>query len=315
MKTKAAIKRAGALDSTWQKVEKCHVETAAKPQDEPCRFCGKTLPSWKKLTVHLAKHMETMSLPILRLVDRKELDADTIISPVQDPPPRTFPPVKSEAQAFNLSPSIGQSSDLSGAMAFSAAQQSAYYHHQAGAFPSSFYDSSAASMHSLQQPTVNLGIHQPVGLGAGFASQNQAQAQAQAAAAVAAAGYHPSHHQNMPVSSSASAASSFMAQNQYMSLGQQVEPFPAFMNPMGLQDASGNSLYDDAAALDPVVTGQTGDGQQQQHHHHHHQQHHQQQQQQQQQQQPFGQHGTISPYTRSPLHGQSGFFHHRGRHG
>ena len=99
VKTKAAIKRAGGLDPTWQKVEQCHKETMALPQNEPCRFCGKTFPTWKKLTVHLAKHMEQISLPILKLVARKELEADTIISPVQDPPPRAFPatfPVKSE---------------------------------------------------------------------------------------------------------------------------------------------------------------------------------------------------------------------------
>lgn len=294
VKTKAAIKRAGAPDPTWQQVEKCHKETEEKPQNEPCRFCGKTLPSWKKLTVHLAKHMETMSLPILYLVERKELDSDTIISPVQDPPPRTFPPVKTEAQAFNMSSNMGQSADMSGAIAFPTAQQSPYYHqHQAGAFPSSFYDSSANTMHSLQQqPAVNLSIPQPVGLGVGFTSQNQAQAQA----AVAAAGYQ---HQSLPVSSSAApAASSFMAPTpHYMSLPQQVEPFPAFMNPLGLQDASGNPLYDNtAAAMDPVTAGEGHQYQQQQH--------------------QYNQHGGVSPYPRSPLQGQGGFFHqHQGRHG
>lgn len=295
VKTKAAIKRAGQQDPTWQKVEKCHIETAAKPQDEPCRFCGKTLPSWKKLTVHLAKHMETMSLPILRLVERKELDAGTIISPVQEPPPRSFPPVKSEGQAFNVSPSIGQSSDMSGAMAFSTAQPSPYFHHQASTFPSGFYDSSTATMQGLQQPAVNLGIHQPVGLGGGFASEAH-QAQTQAAAA---AGYHSTHHPSMPVSSASSGAGAFLASNQYISLAPQVEPFPAFMNPLGLQDASGASLYDNTASLDPASTGPSADG-------HHHQHHHSQ----------YSHHGGASPYTRSPLNGQGGFYHNnRGRHG
>ncbi|CAK7202526.1 hypothetical protein SEUCBS139899_005250 [Sporothrix eucalyptigena] len=91
-KTKAAIKKSGAPDPTWQRVEQCHAETTARPQDEPCRFCNKTFPTWKKLTVHLAKHMEHISLPLLRLVERKEVEADTLISPVQDPPPRTFAP-------------------------------------------------------------------------------------------------------------------------------------------------------------------------------------------------------------------------------
>ncbi|KAF5125573.1 hypothetical protein E5D57_010261 [Metarhizium anisopliae] len=95
VKTKAAMKRAGGVDPTWHKVEQCHMETTARPQDEPCRFCGKTFPSWKKLTVHLAKHMEQISLPVLRLVDAKakELAADTIISPIQDPAPRQAIPL------------------------------------------------------------------------------------------------------------------------------------------------------------------------------------------------------------------------------
>lgn len=100
-KTKAAIKRAGGNDPTWVRVEKCHAETQRRPQEEPCRFCGKTFPTWKKLTVHLAKHMEQISLPIIRLVNAKDLEPDTIISPVQDPPPRTFnppTPIKPEQQ-------------------------------------------------------------------------------------------------------------------------------------------------------------------------------------------------------------------------
>jgi hypothetical protein len=94
-KTKAAMKKAGNLEPTWQKVEQCHVETTKQPKEEPCRFCGRVFPTWKKLTVHLAKHMEQMSLPVLRLVavKAKELAADTIISPVQDLPPRpSLPP-------------------------------------------------------------------------------------------------------------------------------------------------------------------------------------------------------------------------------
>jgi hypothetical protein len=88
-KTKVAIKRAGVMDPTWAKVEQCHQETPVLPQQEPCRFCGKCLPSWTKLTVHLAKHMEHISLPVLKLVAKKDLDEDTIISSVQEPPPRS----------------------------------------------------------------------------------------------------------------------------------------------------------------------------------------------------------------------------------
>lgn len=92
VKTKAAMKRAGGSDPVWQRVERCHNGTSAKAQDEPCRFCGRAFPTWKKLTVHLAKHMEQISLPILRPVAAREVAADTIISPVQDPP-RPYPPL------------------------------------------------------------------------------------------------------------------------------------------------------------------------------------------------------------------------------
>ena len=83
-KTKAAIKKARLTEPAWIMLEQCHHETTNRPQDEPCKFCGKTFPTWKKLTVHLAKHMEHISLPVLRLVEQKVVDANTIISPVEN---------------------------------------------------------------------------------------------------------------------------------------------------------------------------------------------------------------------------------------
>ena len=82
-KTKAAIKKAHGTEPAWIMLEQCHHETQNKPQDEPCKFCGKSFNTWKKLTVHLAKHMEHISLPILQLVDLRNVDANTIISPVE----------------------------------------------------------------------------------------------------------------------------------------------------------------------------------------------------------------------------------------
>jgi hypothetical protein len=89
-KTKAPLKRAS--DPTWRKAEMCHQWTNKRPEEEPCCFCGKTFSHWKELTVHLAKHMEHISLPILRLLARKDLVADSIISPVQALPPPAAPP-------------------------------------------------------------------------------------------------------------------------------------------------------------------------------------------------------------------------------
>ena len=100
VRTKTALKLAGGGDAVWQRVERCHEGTGARAADEPCRFCGKTFPTWKKLTVHLAKHMEQISLPILRLVAAREVNADTIISPVQDPP-MPYPPLPAGPDSAN----------------------------------------------------------------------------------------------------------------------------------------------------------------------------------------------------------------------
>ncbi|KAI1825556.1 hypothetical protein F4861DRAFT_195710 [Xylaria intraflava] len=116
VKTKAAIKKSIAVDRTWQKVEQCHKESSKKPSEEPCCFCGKTFTTWKKLTVHLAKHMEQISLPILGLVMKKEINLDTAIGPVHASlphhsdahPQAPTPSIKSDVQT--LSPQVPQPS-------------------------------------------------------------------------------------------------------------------------------------------------------------------------------------------------------------
>ncbi|KAF2634641.1 hypothetical protein P280DRAFT_413317 [Massarina eburnea CBS 473.64] len=72
----------GDADDIWSLVARCRRDTTKQPKDEPCRFCGNICTTWKKLTVHLAKHMEQISMPILPLVEQKQMSADTIISPV-----------------------------------------------------------------------------------------------------------------------------------------------------------------------------------------------------------------------------------------
>jgi hypothetical protein len=73
-------------EDIWAIVERCRRDTTKQPKDEPCRFCGNICTTWKKLTVHLAKHMEQISMPILALVEQKQLNADSIISPVVEMP-------------------------------------------------------------------------------------------------------------------------------------------------------------------------------------------------------------------------------------
>ncbi|KAI1386585.1 uncharacterized protein F4822DRAFT_320768 [Hypoxylon trugodes] len=239
IKTKAAIKKAGNADRTWLKVEQCHVETLAKPSDEPCRFCRKTFPTWKKLTVHLAKHMEHISLPVLEVVDRKEVDADTLISPIQDPPRPSFPipPVKQEPQPFtsqsvNTTPNTIPMEYAPNNLTYGSTQvplQNPYYaQHQ---MTQSYAEMSSNRGHPLMMPP----------------TYNNPQSQ-----------YHA-----LPVTSAPSYGSST---NAYMNLQPQpqpqpqsqqegLEPFPQFeMNPLGIQDSTGSLGYENFApgGMQPV---------------------------------------------------------------
>ncbi|KAL2814781.1 hypothetical protein BJX63DRAFT_190830 [Aspergillus granulosus] len=66
------IKREQELKRLWELVDSCHHETTRKASEEPCRFCHNICTSWKKLTAHLAKHMEQMAIPILGLVEARD---------------------------------------------------------------------------------------------------------------------------------------------------------------------------------------------------------------------------------------------------
>jgi hypothetical protein len=95
------------IDELWRLVDACHFETQKKPKDEVCKFCGNVCNSWKKLTVHLAKHMEQIAMPVLDLVQRREVSPDTIISPIERS--------RSQRRMVNpASPSQGMNADGSG---------------------------------------------------------------------------------------------------------------------------------------------------------------------------------------------------------
>lgn len=218
IKTKAAIKKAGGGDRTWIKVEQCHVETQAKPADEPCRFCRKTFPTWKKLTVHLAKHMEHISLPVLKLVDTKELDADTIISPVQDPPRPSFPPPPSVKQE----PLVQHDNMIPNQMPMEYSQPTNMDYN--------FQLQNTWQSHQMTQPFTGMATTQgPNMMMAPTYQHHQSQPQ-----------YHP-----LPVTS---APAYDPSANTYMNLHPQqeeLEPFPRFdLNPLGIQDATGSLGYE-----------------------------------------------------------------------
>ncbi|MCJ1414421.1 hypothetical protein MMC32_000747 [Xylographa parallela] len=68
-------------DRIVRMVDSCRAETNKTTAEEPCRFCGVICANWKKLTVHLARHMEQISAPVLELVKQKDVTASTVVSP------------------------------------------------------------------------------------------------------------------------------------------------------------------------------------------------------------------------------------------
>ncbi|MCJ1362506.1 hypothetical protein MMC16_001609 [Acarospora aff. strigata] len=86
------------VDKVWALVEECRHDTPKQPREEACKFCGNVCNSWKKLTVHLAKHMEQISMPVLRLVEKEAVTLDTVISPIEQRNPhqgQSFSPIGS----------------------------------------------------------------------------------------------------------------------------------------------------------------------------------------------------------------------------
>jgi hypothetical protein len=98
-------------EEVWQLVDICRSETTKKPRDEVCKFCGNVCSSWKKLTVHLAKHMEQIAMPVLELVRQREVSPDTIISPIEQGRQRPYitsmsPEMVAKVEPHTLSPYV-----------------------------------------------------------------------------------------------------------------------------------------------------------------------------------------------------------------
>ena len=70
-------------DQVWKLVETCRHETLKSPEEECCRFCGHVCTSWKKLTVHLAKHLEDIAIPIWKTVIQSDLTPKSTTSPMR----------------------------------------------------------------------------------------------------------------------------------------------------------------------------------------------------------------------------------------
>jgi len=88
----------GGVTDIWDTVDRYHRDMMKQPEDEPCRFCGNICRSWNGLEVHLAKHMEQISIPIISLMERGSVNANTIVSPgMSDPTDASLEKVSSVA--------------------------------------------------------------------------------------------------------------------------------------------------------------------------------------------------------------------------
>ncbi|OQD77451.1 hypothetical protein PENDEC_c002G01225 [Penicillium decumbens] len=54
------------VDRLWEIVKQCRQEIKQTSQ-ESCRFCGNIFDNWKKLAVHMSKHLENLAMPLLGL--------------------------------------------------------------------------------------------------------------------------------------------------------------------------------------------------------------------------------------------------------
>ncbi|KAI1379442.1 hypothetical protein F4677DRAFT_332899 [Hypoxylon crocopeplum] len=233
IKTKAAIKKAGGGDRTWLKVEQCHVETQAKPSDEPCRFCRKTFPTWKKLTVHLAKHMENISLPVLGVVNAKELDADTIISPVQDPPRPSFPLPQVKQEPLMFSPPGVNTTSNTGPVEYT---NSINYGLTPTPLQNPYYDQHQITR-QYSEMLSNQGSNMMMPSNYNDPHSHQPQ-------------YH-----TLPVTTGPSYGQPASAYATLQSQQDGLEPFPQLdLNPLGIQDPTGTLCYDGLATtgMQPV---------------------------------------------------------------
>ena len=96
-------------DRVLTMIETCRHETPKHPSEEPCRFCNNICNSWKKLTVHLARHMEQISMPVLELVRDKDVSPDTIISPIEQRLPSQASGSPTDQGLFVFAPSASVS--------------------------------------------------------------------------------------------------------------------------------------------------------------------------------------------------------------
>lgn len=68
-----------AGEQVWHRLEACWHGSAKKPEEEHCRFCGAAYDSWQKLTIHVARHMEGIAIPLWKTILLSDVHLQPII--------------------------------------------------------------------------------------------------------------------------------------------------------------------------------------------------------------------------------------------
>ena len=152
----------------WTLVDSCRHDNATDAKNEPCKFCGNVCASWKKLSVHVGKHMEQIAMPVLELAEKRNVTKDTIISPIE--PLQKTPPFYSHGLITDLSSHPISPFTQSGASNYqssSAGHSPAFTQVRQGVVPSQgTYLRSGYSPNSVRQPTLTSTSY-PMGVMAG----------------------------------------------------------------------------------------------------------------------------------------------------
>lgn len=90
----------------WNLVDECRHEGATDAKSEPCKFCNNVCASWKKLSVHVGKHMEQIAMPVLDLAQKRNVTKDTIISPIEPLSNKNMPFYGNESTIIDMNSAL-----------------------------------------------------------------------------------------------------------------------------------------------------------------------------------------------------------------
>lgn len=92
-----------SLEELWRRVDECNHPTEKKSGEEACRFCGNLCGTWKKLTVHMARHMEQIAMPVLELVKQVKVGGEFDTSSIATSTPISPYPVSNPSRPVSTS--------------------------------------------------------------------------------------------------------------------------------------------------------------------------------------------------------------------